>query len=225
MVEQNRAALRYDMLVWDWDGTIMNSTPTIVECLQKACVELGIEPPSDQIASHVIGLGLYESLKITLPSVAKSEYPIVLERFRKYYLVKDQDLMLFSGIRDLLHDLKSRGYLMAVATGKPRIGLNRSLQNHQLEHFFHDTKTADEARAKPHPQMLLELLEAHRLTPQRVLMIGDTTHDLKMAQSAGVDALAVSYGAHPAQELKAYQPIACVASVEALRLVLDELVV
>ena len=184
MVELTRVALRYDMLVWDWDGTIMNSTPTIVECLQKACEELGIEPPSDQIASHVIGLGLYESLKITLPSVAESEYPIVLERFRKYYLVKDR-----------------------------------------LEHFFHDTKTADEARAKPHPQMLLELLEAHRLTPQRVLMIGDTTHDLKMAQSAGVDALAVSYGAHPAQELKAYQPIACVASVEALRLVLDELVV
>ena len=95
MVELHRAALRYDMIVWDWDGTIMNSTPTIVECLQKACEELGIEPPSDQIASHVIGLGLYESLKITLPSVAESEYPIVLERFRKYYLVKDQELILF----------------------------------------------------------------------------------------------------------------------------------
>jgi phosphoglycolate phosphatase len=215
-----RSNLQYPMIVWDWDGTIMNSTPTIVDCIQKACADLDMDIPSDSIASHVIGLGLHESLKIVLPNLDEGDYPLVIERFRHYYLSRDHELILFHGIADLLNDLKERGHLLAVATGKPRHGLDRTLQIHGLVEFFHDTKTADQTRAKPHPQMLLELMETWNLPPQELLMIGDTTHDLKMAESAGVDAVAVSYGAHPKEELLRLKPKACVDDVLELRKIL-----
>jgi phosphoglycolate phosphatase len=165
----------------------------------------------------VIGLGLQESIQIILPKLDPGDYPIVLERFRHYYLSQDHELILFQGIRELLEDLKKKGHLLAVATGKPRHGLDRTLKLHGLEQFFHDTKTADQTRAKPHPQMLLELLEHWGTPPHKVVMIGDTSHDLKMAKNAGVDAIAVTYGAHPKEELLAYTPIACVNQVKDLR--------
>ena len=167
--------LRYEMIVWDWDGTIMNSTPTIVDCMQKACADLELQIPDDALASHVIGLGLNESLKIILPDLDPGDYPIVLERFRHYYLSQDHELILFHGIRELLEELKTKGHLLAVATGKPRHGLDRTLLNHHLEDFFHDTKTADQTRAKPHPQMLLELIERWKTPAHKVLMIGVQT--------------------------------------------------
>ncbi len=212
--------LRYEMIVWDWDGTIMNSTPTIVDCMQKACADLELQIPDDALASHVIGLGLNESLKIILPDLDPGDYPIVLERFRHYYLSQDHELILFHGIRELLEELKTKGHLLAVATGKPRHGLDRTLLNHRLEDFFHDTKTADQTRAKPHPQMLLELIERWKTPAHKVLMIGDTSHDLKMAKNAGVDAIAVSYGAHPKDELLLHEPMACVDNVNELRNIL-----
>ena len=212
--------LRYEMIVWDWDGTIMNSTPTIVDCMQKACADLDLQIPDDALASHVIGLGLNESLKIILPDLDPGDYPIVLERFRHYYLSQDHELILFHGIRELLEELKTKGHLLAVATGKPRHGLDRTLLNHRLEDFFHDTKTADQTRAKPHPQMLLELIERWKTPAHKVLMIGDTSHDLKMAKNAGVDAIAVSYGAHPKDELLLHEPMACVDNVNELRNIL-----
>lgn len=214
------AQLSFEMVVWDWDGTIMNSTPTIVQCMQKACADLGLDIPEDAMASHVIGLGLQESIKIILPHLDEGDYPLVVERFRHYYLSLDHELILFAGITELLTELKARGHLLAVATGKPRHGLDRSLRNHGLEHFFDDTKTADQTRAKPHPQMLLELLERWTLLPQKVVMIGDTTHDLKMAKNAGVPAIAVAYGAHPRNELLTLAPMACVDTVSELRSVL-----
>ncbi|MEI7427384.1 MAG: HAD-IA family hydrolase [Betaproteobacteria bacterium] len=212
--------LRYEMIVWDWDGTIMNSTPTIVDCMQKACGDLDLQIPDDALASHVIGLGLNESLKIILPDLDPGDYPIVLERFRHYYLSQDHELILFHGIRELLEELKTKGHLLAVATGKPRHGLDRTLLNHRLENFFHDTKTADQTRAKPHPLMLLELIERWKTPAHKVLMIGDTSHDLKMAKNAGVDAIAVSYGAHPKNELILHEPLACVDNVSELRNIL-----
>ena len=212
--------LRYEMIVWDWDGTIMNSTPTIVDCMQKACADLDLQIPNDALASHVIGLGLNESIKIILPDLDPGDYPIVLERFRYYYLSQDHELILFHGIRELLRELKTKGHLLAVATGKPRHGLDRTLLHHRLENFFHDTKTADQTRAKPHPQMLLELIERWKTPAHKVLMIGDTSHDLKMAKNAGVDAIAVSYGAHPKNELILHEPLACVDNVSELRNIL-----
>lgn len=205
------------MIIWDWDGTIMNSTPTIVHCMQQSCRDLGMPVPSDKIASHVIGLGMVDAIKIAMPTVEESEYPLVMERFRHYYLGKDQELILFEGIRELLTDLRASGHLLAVATGKPRIGLNRSLTHHQLHEVFHDSRTADETRAKPHPQMLLELMEAWRIPAQKIVMIGDTSHDLKMAKNAGVNAIGVTYGAHSAAELLTHDPLACCEDAYALR--------
>ena len=209
--------LRYQMIVWDWDGTIMNSTPTIVECMQKACADLDREIPNDALASHVIGLGLNESIKMILPNLHPGEYPLLTERFRHYDLSQDHELILFQGILPLLEELKAKGHLLAVATGKPRHGLDRTLINHGLVNFFHDTKTADQTRAKPHPQMLLELMDKWGTSRQDMLMIGDTTHDLKMAKNAGVEAIAVTYGAHPKAELLAHEPLACVDHVTELR--------
>jgi phosphoglycolate phosphatase len=208
------------MIVWDWDGTIMNSTPTIVDCLQRACADLDLTIPSNAIASHVIGLGLHDSLKIVLPDLHEGEYPLVVERFRHYYLTRDHELILFSGIEELLKELKLKGHLLAVATGKPRHGLDRTLKMHGLTDFFHDTKTADQTRAKPHPQMLLELMEEWKILPNELVMIGDTTHDLKMAIGAGVQAIGVSYGAHPREELEQLNPMAVVDNVHQLREIL-----
>jgi phosphoglycolate phosphatase len=219
-MQMNRSHLNYPMIAWDWDGTIMNSTPTIVDCLQKACADLDLDIPPDSLASHVIGLGLHDSLKIVLPNLDEGDYPLVTERFRHYYLSRDHEIILFQGIVELLTDLKAKGHLIAVATGKPRYGLDRTLKFHGLTQFFHDTKTADQTRTKPHPQMLLELLDTWNLSPKDLVMIGDTTHDLKMASNAGVDAIAVTYGAHPREELLKMNPKACVDEVKDLRAIL-----
>jgi phosphoglycolate phosphatase len=208
--------MRYQMIVWDWDGTLMDSTPTIVECIQKACADLDLPIPSDELASHVIGLGLADALRIAVPALTPERHPALVERFRYYYLAKDHELTLFKGARELLSTLKDRGHFLAVATGKPRHGLNRSLKFHQLEDMFTDTRTADETKSKPHPQMLLELSDALMVPLDKMLMIGDTSHDLNMALNAGVDAVAVTYGAHPANSLRALNPVKCVDTVEEL---------
>ncbi|MEI7530510.1 MAG: HAD-IA family hydrolase [Betaproteobacteria bacterium] len=208
--------LNYDMIIWDWDGTLMNSTPTIVDCMQKSCMDLGMPIPSNEIASHVIGLGLHDAVKIAIPSISESEYELVSQRFRHYYLKQEHDLVLFLGVRELLEELKKRGHILAVATGKPRLGLNRSLEKHQLGHLFNLSRTADETKSKPHPQMLLELLDQTGIPAHRSLMIGDTTHDLLMAKQAGVPGLAVAYGAHPESQLLSYEPVACFREVKEL---------
>jgi phosphoglycolate phosphatase len=208
--------MRYQMIVWDWDGTLMDSTPTIVDCIQKACADLGFPIPSDELASHVIGLGLADALRIAIPAISPERHPAMVERFRYYYLAKDHELTLFKGARELLSTLKDRGHYLAVATGKPREGLNRSLKFHQLEDMFTDTRTADETKSKPHPQMLFELSDALMVPLDKILMIGDTSHDLNMALNAGVDAVAVTYGAHSANSLRTLNPVKCVDSVEEL---------
>lgn len=202
MRQENKIDKRYDFIVWDWDGTIMDSTPTIVECIQQACRDLGFQEPNDELASSVIGLGIQDSLRRAVPWIEPAHFPKLTDRFRYHYLSKDHELHLFSGIRELLEKLRADGYLLGVATGKSRVGLDRSLQHHQLERFFHETRTADESFSKPHPGMLLELAEATQVPLRRMLMVGDTTHDLEMAANAGVDAVAVTYGAHPVDTLK-----------------------
>lgn len=207
---------RYDLLVWDWDGTIMDSTPTIVHCIQQACRDLDFPVPEDSIASYVIGLGVHDSLRRVVPSIEPARFPELVDRFRHHYLAKDHELNLFVGMRELLEDLKSKGFLLGVATGKPRRGLNRSLDFHDLKHVFHDTRTADESFSKPHPGMLLDLSDSLQVPLRKMLMIGDTTHDLEMAQSAGVDGIAVTYGAHPADTLRSAKSLACLDNVEQL---------
>ena len=138
----------------------MDSTPTIVHCIQQACRDLDFPVPDDSIASYVIGLGVQDSLRRVAPSVHPARFPELVDRFRYHYLSKDHELHLFVGIRELLEDLKNKGFLLGVATGKPRRGLNRSLDFHELKHIFHDTRTADESFSKPHPGMLLDLSDS-----------------------------------------------------------------
>lgn len=202
MSEEQKLGRRYDLIVWDWDGTIMDSTPTIVQCIQQSCRDLGFKEPDDSLASSVIGLGIQDSLRRAVPWIEPAHFPKLTERFRYHYLAKDHELHLFPGIRELLEDLREDDYLLGVATGKSRVGLDRSLKYHQLGHLFHETRTADESFSKPHPGMLLELSDVMQVPVRRMLMIGDTTHDLEMAANAGVDAVAVTYGAHPLSTLK-----------------------
>ena len=194
----------------------MDSTPTIVQCIQQACRDLGFKEPDDSLASSVIGLGIHDSLRRAVPWIEPTHFPKLTDRFRYHYLAKDHELHLFTGIRELLMQLRADGYLLGVATGKSRVGLDRSLGFHDIGHLFHETRTADESFSKPHPGMLLELSDVTQVPVRRMLMIGDTTHDLDMAANAGVDAVAVTYGAHPLDTLKTSPSLAHVDDVEQL---------
>ena len=134
MTKSAQSKRRYDLIVWDWDGTIMDSTPTIVNCIQQACRDLGFKEPDDTLASSVIGLGIQDSLRRAVPWIEPMHFPKLTDRFRYHYLAKDHELHLFEGIRELLEDLRNEGYLLGVATGKSRAGLDRSLEFHQLGH-------------------------------------------------------------------------------------------
>ena len=203
----------FDLIVFDWDGTILDSTPTITHCIQASARDLGLAVPPDSIASHVIGLGLKDALQMALPDLEERDYPRLTERYRAHYMARDADLTLFAGIRELIDGLRAAGYQLAVATGKSRVGLDRSLKSSGLAPLFHATRCADETFSKPHPQMLLDLMDRLLADPGRTLMIGDTTHDAQMAHSAGARALAVTYGAHPREQLAALAPYALVDSV------------
>ena len=216
MPQKDKSDRRYDLIVWDWDGTIMDSTPTIVHCIQQSCRDLGFKVPDDTLASSVIGLGIHDSLRRAVPWVDPIHFQKLTDRFRFHYLAKDHELDLFRGIRELLEELRADQYLLAVATGKSRVGLDRSLKHHQLSHVFHETRTADESFSKPHPAMLLELSDVTQVPTRRILMIGDTTHDLLMANNAGADAVAVTYGAHPIDVLRTENPLTCCANVKEL---------
>lgn len=206
----------YDLLVFDWDGTLIDSTGAIVEAIQAACRDLGLPEPSDACASHVIGLGLGDALRYSVPTLSEDRFPQMVARYRSHFLSRDHELSLFSGVFELVSELHAAGYHLAVATGKSRAGLNRSMERCGLGAYFSATRCADECHSKPHPQMLEELLSEFLVPPERALMIGDTTHDLQMASNAGVSALAVAYGAHPAEALDALNPLARLQSVEEL---------
>ncbi|MDR2165168.1 MAG: HAD-IIIA family hydrolase [Zoogloeaceae bacterium] len=206
----------FDLIVFDWDGTLMDSATAIVEAIQASCRDLGLPVPSTARARHVIGLGLAEALQHAVPDLPEHAYPRMSERYRHHYLAGDHTLRLFTGVEAMLADLRARGFAIAVATGKSRAGLARAMAHFDLGAFFHATRTADQCRSKPHPQMLEELMEELGSTPERTLMIGDTTHDLQMAKNAGVPGIGVSYGAHPEQELRALSPLACMPTVAAL---------
>lgn len=207
---------RFDLIVFDWDGTLMDSTGAIVASIKAAATDLGIEPPSDERASHIIGLGLIDALRHALPDIPSERYQDVAERYRHHYLSRDQDLLLFDGAEALVDELVAAGHILAVATGKTRKGLDRAFEVSGLGSRFHASRCADECHSKPHPQMLEELMEELGVGPEATLMIGDTTHDLLMARNAGVAALGVAYGAHPRATLEAEAPLFCAANVAEL---------
>ena len=208
--------MKYKLIVFDWDGTILNSAGAIVRAIQAACRDLNLPVPSDRQASHVIGLGLLDAMKQAVPDLPIERHEEMTDRYRFHYLSGDHELMLFDGIPELLAGLQSTGHILTIATGKSRLGLDRALKHADLGRFFQASRCADECHSKPHPQMLEELMTEFGVAPEATLMIGDTSHDLLMAQNAGVESVAVTYGAHPHEHLAEHRPRACVHSVEEL---------
>lgn len=208
--------MKLELVVFDWDGTLMDSTRTIVRAIQNACLDLGLPVPPDGLASHVIGLSLDEALAKAVPAMPPAMIPRMVERYRHHYLSTDHALQLFDGVRELLDALLARNAYLAVATGKNRKGLDRALDQFGLRGLFHVTRCADESRSKPHPQMLLDVMDVVGADACATVMVGDTTHDLHMARNARTHAVAVNYGAHPEAELRALAPAAIVDSVPAL---------
>jgi phosphoglycolate phosphatase len=189
--------VKYRLIVFDWDGTLIDSAGTIVRCIQDAAREMGLEVPAAERARHVIGLGLHDSLSHAVPGLAAARYREFADHYRRHFLARQDAMLLFAG-------------------GKSRRGLDRALDADDLRRFFSSSRCADETHPKPHPAMLLELMETLQVDKESTLMVGDTTHDLEMARAAGVDALAVTYGAHDEAGLRACSPVGCFPSVQAL---------
>src|SRR5499427_5986198 len=208
--------MKYSLLVFDWDGTLIHSAATIVWCIPSACRDLGLAVPDDARASHVIGLGLHDALAYAVPGLAREDYGRMVERYRSHFLERDAKIPLFRGAARMLSALRDAGHVLAIATGKSRAGLARALENTGLAPLFAASRCADQCASKPAPDMLLELMEELEADESSTLMIGDTVHDLQMAAHAGVPAVAVSYGAHARADLAARSPLACVDSIDEL---------
>lgn len=187
---------QFDLLVFDWDGTLFDSTALIAHCIQGACDDVGCTKPDWQTAKDVIGLGITEALQHAVPDLPASRYAELAQCYRNRYFAHQDEVILFEGVPEFLQNCRQAGYLLAVATGKSRRGLNEALEKVGLRTMFDDTRTADETISKPNPLMLIELMQVLDTSAQRTLMIGDTTHDLQMAINAGVRSLGVSHGAH-----------------------------
>jgi phosphoglycolate phosphatase len=207
----------FELIVFDWDGTLMDSAAAIVASLQGACRDLGFPVPEDERARYIIGLGLHDALSYILPGLDAAQYPRVVERYRHHFLALDAGTALFPGIAEIVTGLHGAGYQLAIATGKSRRGLARALEATGLAAYFHASRCADEGHTKPHPGMLQAVMQELGAASEKTLMIGDTTHDLEMARAAGVAALGVAYGAHAHDALLACGPLGCVASVAELR--------
>jgi len=208
---------RFDLIVFDWDGTLFDSTALIVRCIQDACRDLQIDVPSDSQAAYVIGLGLQDALQIAAPGLARERYPELGLRYRHHYLARQHELSLFAGALELLQALKARHHWLAVATGKTRRGLDDVLNTSQLKGMFDGSRTADETASKPDPLMLLELMREFGTDPEATLMIGDTTHDLQLAANAGTPSVAVSYGAHEREAFEEFTPLTVAHSTAELK--------
>jgi phosphoglycolate phosphatase len=204
---------RFDLIAFDWDGTLFDSTALIARCIQAACADLGVAVPSDKDASFVIGMGLIEALQHAAPGLARERYPELGARYRHHYFARQHEIVLFEGTLAMLQALKARNHWLTVATGKSRTGLDEALTTVELRGMFDATRTADETASKPNPQMLLELMREFGVEPERTLMVGDTTHDLQLAVNAGAASVGVSYGAHEPVSFAEFKPLHIAHSV------------
>ncbi len=203
----------HELIIFDWDGTLMDSIAKIVRCFNAALEDAGVSGPGEDAIRHVIGLGLGEAVAELLPAADAATRGDVVERYRQHFLHLDRTGMeLFPGVRAGLEDLSAQGYLLAIATGKARRGLERVLRDTGTARLFCATRCADEAFSKPHPKMLEDILEQTGLTAGQALMVGDTTYDMQMARHAGMDGLAVTYGVHGRELLAQHGPLACLDS-------------
>ena len=207
---------RFDLIVFDWDGTLFDSTALIVRCIQAACRDIGAAVPSDVDAAYVIGLGLQDALRHAVPGLPAERYPELGLRYRHHYFASQHELSMFPGTLAMLQALKARQHWLGVATGKGRRGLDEALAHAQLKGLFDATRTADETASKPDPRMLNELMREFGAEPERTLMIGDTTHDLQLARNAGTPRVAVSYGAHDHEAFAEFAPLTIALSTREL---------
>lgn len=205
----------YKLIIFDWDGTLMDSEAKIVSCLLASARDLELEIPSVAQAKNVIGLGLHEACVQLMPGSDHGLHLKMADRYRYHFLsANETPSQMFAGVETMLKSLDDAGHFLAIATGKGRQGLDAVLQETELKHYFHATRTADETISKPHPQMLHELLDFFGLEANEAIMIGDTEYDLQMASNARMDSLAVSYGVHEVERLLQHQPKSCVHSIE-----------
>ncbi len=207
---------RFDLIAFDWDGTLFDSTALIARCIQAACADLGVAVPSDRDASYVIGMGLVDALQYAAPGLPRERYPELGQRYRHHYFARQHEVVLFNGTIEMLRSLKARNHWLSVATGKSRRGLDEALTAVDLRGVFDGTRTADETASKPNPLMLQQLMREFGVDPERTLMIGDTTHDLQLARNAGAASIGVSYGAHTPESFDAYEPLHVAHSVAEL---------
>lgn len=199
---------QFDLIVFDWDGTLVDSTHAIVESVQGAAADAGLPIPSDAAARGIIGLELHRAIATLFEGVSEEQVLYLAERYRYHFLVRDHAIPMFDGVAQSMAQLADEGFMLSVATGKTRRGLDRAMSTTELQPHFLASRCADECFSKPHPQMLHEIMDELGVMPERTLMVGDTSYDLQMARNAGVASLAVSYGAQPLENLLEHAPLA-----------------
>jgi len=206
---------KFDLVIFDWDGTLIDSQANIVQCMQGMITDLDLPSRTSEQLSNIIGLGLQEALTRLFPDHQPIDFERMVDRYR-YHFFASEPSQPFSGAEQVLRDLASNDYLLAVATGKGRRGLDKALHHTGFGGLFHCTRCADETQSKPHPQMLLEILDVLGVEPQRAIMVGDTEYDLQMASNAGIASLGVSYGVHHPDRLWLCRPQTIIDEIGAL---------
>jgi len=206
---------KVQFIVFDWDGTLMDSEAQIVSCLHGSVADLGLPPMSDDTVRNVIGLGLREAIDTLVPGRDEHFRQAFVAAYRRHWFASDGS-SLFAGVREMLDTLRGQGFLLGIATGKARRGLIRVLEQTGLTDHFDATRCADETASKPHPQMLLEMMEELGLGGGQTLMVGDTEYDMEMATNAGTAKVAVRSGVHSEARLRRHGPLACLDGVAEL---------
>jgi len=210
--------MQYKLVIFDWDGTLLDSAGHIISCFQQAARDLNLPQLSAPAIRNIIGLGLIESCAALVPHLDHAGIIELVERYRHYYFLETeaQPSSLFPRVEETLQRMHDHGYLLAIATGKSRRGLNRNLRELNLQHLFHATRCADESKSKPDPKMIQEILAELKIAPQNAVMIGDTEYDMEMAMRAGIVRIGVTYGAHPVERLIQWRPLACIDALDEL---------
>ncbi|MGD8910092.1 MAG: HAD-IA family hydrolase [Chromatiales bacterium] len=215
--------MNFELLIFDWDGTLMDSEARIVACVEAAVEDLGLTSPGHDAIRNIIGLGLREAVHSLFPDANERLHLDIAEHYRAHFFSsKKVPSELFEGAREVIERLYQSGYMLAVATGKGRSGLNQALDSTGLGAFFHATRTADETFSKPHPEMLHQILDELGIMPDQALMIGDTEYDLQMAANACISSLGVDYGVHERQRLLKHRPLACLEKITEIPVWLEE---
>ena len=206
--------MKFKLIVFDWDGTLMDSEARIVDCMQLAIADTGQPARAAEQIRNVIGLGLQEAVEVLFPQSSKEECGQVAQGYREHYFTNQgAPSPLFPGAAEVVRELGEQDYLLAVATGKGRRGLDESMRDSGVEGLFHSTRCADETFSKPHPEMLEQIMDELGVSPRETLMVGDTEYDMQLAANARTAALAVDYGVHSRERLLAQSPLDCLSDV------------